>query len=1385
MPTFGRFETTRELYRTGLTVLWSARAPGDETPLVVKEIQAQAEIFGDEASRRAVTVFLQRARVQQQAAGEGRGHWAPVLDLGETETGAYLVTPLYPRSAQRLITGRVKLDAGAMVTLLESAITGLAEIAKASSRAHGNLKASNLLIAGSTEEPITRAVLSDPAESATPADAPADLRALGEVLYQLVMHQPFRARGGWPVPPSPEWDRFGPSGNALLELCNRLLDPSLPDNPPPLEELLAHLPTLRPAPRSRKPVLLIGAVVGLLAIGGVVGGILVLRGGESGPSATDFPFDEARWTSLCNEHFDWIEAIGRALGRAGPTAQARAKFSADPYLRELLTLLDAYNARLTPQAITGSTANAQALSRDPPESAQKPAAVKLTIESAGVVERLRAKLSPETLGDWTEYARVRDLAEACEGRGWNGPARYLRSLTGAVQPRYDAVDAVARLMEAAPLAARLQKLAADADAISGEQDAVLSQFNALVAHELAEAADPRQIDRVLTSLQDLASRLAAFIAGDWKSRVDREILVTRAVYEPGGGAAAPDATRFNTWLTEAQNPRNHVPGGADPRDKGWAQVLAGVRQNLTDLTSTHNVPAEEGPAEYAARADAIEREIASLGDLKWNSINQVEITRRAEAVRTDLESLRRTAKGAVDTQIALKNRNLDEFKGSLRAEAEIPAVQTASINAAWRRQRDQILDAESDLQRLDSLSKRLREFLTQLDASVPRLNLTTGRPWEAELRKADDRRRDEALQAILAAVSWEGGAPPASFSPPAEPRQALDQWRTDLTSLASDLAAMEDRLDALYGPTDTPEPPGPTAADLAAACKGREALKQPEVAAAAAPVLARYATAESLAGESSRAALLTAAGETRAPAAALVAWRRLGAIAWPPVEQSLRDEIRLQGILQGMIGAAPEGRREALSAELRAGAKARWARHLSLAAAPAEVRAAIALKGDDKLRGDAELLDSRGKFNLLLYELELARADSAIDEPTLTTRIESFVAGARALGAVGGGADALLGQLGELTSAAPVPKIDVTTLGPGAAGWAGEASTDGDTVTFTKGSQAIAFARVNPSQASPAFLSTSEVSFGLFQGVAADAGIVAPVSDALYQYSLQDPRQGPRVWRRGTGGRVSADTAWLAGNARVWPRNGLGAGRVEPYPAGLNPGTPSAEAPMQYISGAAAVMVARAVNCRLPSAAEWSAALEAELAGRSADEYITATKPNLRDQTWSRQLQYVTGLNIAPVDSALVLPALDPSAGSLWGQADREVQPYDDGALWFTPVTAGGATTFKNLIGNVAELVFDDPDALDALAAGSGPQQIDPLLRRPGLLSAAGYSALSPREPQPIRPITGGGGQGYSDVGFRLAFSAEGAGAPVQPLAVRLGAILEPPRFILPAGPGQ
>jgi hypothetical protein len=282
--------------------------------------------------------------------------------------------------------------------------------------------------------------------------------------------------------------------------------------------------------------------------------------------------------------------------------------------------------------------------------------------------------------------------------------------------------------------------------------------------------------------------------------------------------------------------------------------------------------------------------------------------------------------------------------------------------------------------------------------------------------------------------------------------------------------------------------------------------------------------------------------------------------------------------------------------------------------------------------------------------------------------------------------------------------------------------------------------------------------------------------------TAEDVPEAPRAWRWAAGrgneaGRIAPSSEWIQSSR---PSVGERDNRRPAYaPQFLRAGSdgkamipemaPRVGSPMQFVSPGAAAYAAALVGCRLPTPAEWQLA-----AGSGAPAEGT---PNLRDQTWQAQHDYVAATRrqmIATQDQFIWPDArVFPAAGAAVGEAAAPVPgAAADGWVWFAPVVEG-ATGFAHLRGNVAEYVVG--------GATSGPLPADArsanefVNRRSRDIAVIGASALSAAEEKPETPLPLGDLDslgGWSDVGFRLAFSATGTQAPRRSMAEVVASLL-------------
>lgn len=228
MPQFGAYESVREIYQGGPGAVYAARAAGaSEARVAVKAFQPPPWLADEERVELEAALFLEAAELQARIAKGGSAHWAPVHASARCEGGAWYATDLFDRSAEKLVLQRRELDARELHRIIETVVGALVDLKKQHSRPHGNLKPSNVLVSGRGES--SKIALSDPLPGArvrAEEDFASDLRGVGDLIHQLVLHKPMRSATAWPALGGPEWQRLGKSGEHWLALCNHLLEPT-------------------------------------------------------------------------------------------------------------------------------------------------------------------------------------------------------------------------------------------------------------------------------------------------------------------------------------------------------------------------------------------------------------------------------------------------------------------------------------------------------------------------------------------------------------------------------------------------------------------------------------------------------------------------------------------------------------------------------------------------------------------------------------------------------------------------------------------------------------------------------------------------------------------------------------------------------------------------------------------------------------------------------------------------------------------------------------------------------------------------------------------------------------------------------------------------------
>jgi hypothetical protein len=652
MAIFGEYETVYELYRHGLGAVARAKvaqAEGGEPNFIVKTFHPPHRIAGSAALQPAIREFLDRVRIQQDLCSSGASHWVPVYGAGAVGKSAYYVTAYYPRSAQKLISSRVKLSAAGLHALVSGVIRGLLEMKDSCGRAHGNLKPSNILIEGEGEVEHSKIVLTDPAPAGEGSIGGGDLSALGELICQLVLHRLFRGSQNWPINPSPEWTRLGRKGKAWRELCNRLLAPEGTAGLT-LESVAEEVEALRPRKAWISPGragLLVGTL--LLAVGVFVG--------------VQYMRFRSEWRELCSGYSNWVYRF-QTEAKASPERLQR--FRSDPYIRGATEGLLSDDAQFDPKRIAGNDLVAlSALADRPPMSW---GAMRQTRKALQAVRQTQTQLAPDR---WPLLKELAEYRKLCQKRGWETAARRMDELIEATQPGPDrnvaaAVDALltsqAKLrQDLAVIEDRWQVIGATQKEIAqkASDDAVLRQFDAFQQRAAQKAlagggrnpvAAVAELRAAIVPVADLASQISEVLQSDWSGRVDRQRFAQEAeVYRTIAAAAAnsADADNFREWLREVQDYYKY-------RVEPQMDVLAKLGEETDRVGIQIEAKRKSGGApkdQIAAwnkRLSAARATIESLPSKSWVQKDRRTggIEKVAADVRAALEQLRTEASGA-------------------------------------------------------------------------------------------------------------------------------------------------------------------------------------------------------------------------------------------------------------------------------------------------------------------------------------------------------------------------------------------------------------------------------------------------------------------------------------------------------------------------------------------------------------------------------------------------------------------------------------------------------------------------------------------------------------------------------------------------------------------
>ncbi|UCG48986.1 MAG: SUMF1/EgtB/PvdO family nonheme iron enzyme [Phycisphaerales bacterium] len=944
MASFGRYETVREIHRTGFTVVYGARASQDPAEkFAVKLFQPFTPLLDADQVEKRSRLFLNSAAVQQKVAAAGP-HWAPVYQAEAVPDGAFYVTDKYERSLQQLIDTRIRLSSEAMVAIIESIALGLIELKQACTRPHGNLKATNVLISGTGDAAAMAAVLSDPLPDESLDKRmhwAADLQVIGDLIYQLVMQRPAPATVGWQAPESKEWTSLGRrQGQIWRDLCNRLLNaPTRPEDIT-LESLLDELERLKQI----KPLLTLPRIVAasVLVVVCVVAAVCFFyyRQRHRPPKVED-------WIRLCTEYQAWVADFRKDLyeqvNRDGEPVR-RDFWRKHQQLQRFAELFDKtveHKNKVSPAAFyPNAVVDASGKPVDQlKELTKEDELADLLITNDNTQRAMQAIVDindffnlkppddPNADKTWPLLMDINKSARDFNDRDWQGPAAYLHVLLESVRPKSNLhfarnVDTVLTVSDSITLQ-RIDLLWKDlgdnTKTIEQPNDPILNTFRQYVQQELDPLIGP--VDSAeLDQLPENPDKLAAAVLGNLRALQSR-------LEDPNTGLgplARKTATFLNdNWHRVDANAFFSERAGDTPPTKLTAQIfldrrdrdIPGYYRLLPDPRGTidaarRNIHDKRGEAQDSEPNEAaaffsnfarLESEIDTRPEfqrpaiMKYakdinNAVEQYKL--RLDEADSRIEDIIKTAEELYEgipqmraaATVAPIRAKWRDVTGLLCAKYPLSTIQGKDSNSRDLRSqfRKKLKNADETLVWLDN------HLLQQLDSEIA---TDLGQAaWAPKVGQAYDNERTERIQWLVDRIPLTDDVPDtgdAGFQKLLSAKTSeFRKWRTTLQNTVAAFDSIERALDACYLFTENlpQEVQGAATIEALWSKMDRALLQEPRVAVALSEPNERISLVAAIHASDNRTALVKVAKTppiTPGTEQIYYAWIRLGQLATP------------------------------------------------------------------------------------------------------------------------------------------------------------------------------------------------------------------------------------------------------------------------------------------------------------------------------------------------------------------------------------------------------------------------------------------------------------------------------------------------------------------------
>lgn len=907
-------------------------------------------------------------------------------------------------------------------------------------------------------------------------------------------------------------------------------------------------------------------------------------------------------------------------------------------------------------------------------------------------------------------------------------------------------------------------------------DPLLARFSDWVHREVASAATLQDLQTRVADAKRIAVRVADSISDRWSSRVDRDFFRAESgLYPP---TDSPGLGVFEQWVALVADDRFALL--SDTEDPRSQELWLGKQRLVQERLEAHR-RCGSLPSDLVNRLEASERTYNDVAAMKWDGTRQTrESIERAVTQQIDI------AAGLADAiAISLQNCMGDCEHQLVEALQTNPAVDSTVLAALWQESRAGLINGNQDCNERLSQVHGLRQSFEALNdlMALPRIE-----DWNFNAVSA------EAVLPVVKTVRDHAIRDAIDHLPPRDGRLESPQWQQHaqryhawvenakvhlrtLDEIAADLAAMGDFQPVLARYQASAQTP--IHAELVG---GATALSE-RIA------MLQQIHMHPIDSDADRLWLVRVAETAVLTEQRVAAWRRLGHGGLRS-SHFLEHQLRARDALRTALETSGQQRQQVLD-ELAADLPRRWIEHANVIDNAELINLAMRVRAEFAVDHADERLSRRTYFNIMLHSFsrQLARAKDETEQVQFIRGFRTWLGANR--DAVGspyfGQLDQLDAMLAAMESAETSSEPDFSRIGPGIAGWSAEVLEEGEVLRFRppaswNDNQSLVFRRVQPLDASPAFVSTMEVPVWLFIAAVDHAGQwreLWPLLEHAWTSDGRDHRRGPRVWRPlgDYNEPMAIATHWLRSESET------------SYAPSLRVEQPGPRLPMQQVSAAAGMHVAQLLGCRLPTYREWHAAYSLH----GGDALIG--RANLRRGAWLAQVNHFEQVGRfqaeRPDEGGF---DLGRELHNIWGDAGSSGSSGANipDALWFWPVDVAdgaGALAFRNLVGNVAEFVFNDPSSLDGAASGHSQGEFAQKLRaftdqQQADLYVVGGSSLSRPDAPPSELLSIRSPSHlrvFSDVGFRLAFPAEDLADAVVDRVALVERFLRSVRYLTPA----